>query len=68
MIFPSAGGPLLRYPETGNEIAQLYAAVRDAKVKSVVCFVLHWNPSLMNTRRLIDRGAIGTPYYVEVDY
>jgi predicted dehydrogenase len=43
-------------------------AVRDAKVQSVVCFVLHWNPSLMNTRRLIDSGAIGTPYYIEVDY
>ena len=22
----------------------------------------------MNTRRLIDAGAIGKPYYVEVDY
>jgi predicted dehydrogenase len=43
-------------------------AVKDAGVKSIVSFCLHWNPSLMNTRQLIDSGAIGTPYYVEVDY
>jgi predicted dehydrogenase len=43
-------------------------AVKQAGVKTIVCFVLHWNPSLMNTRALIDRGAIGTPYYIEVDY
>jgi predicted dehydrogenase len=43
-------------------------AVRDAKVKSIVSFCLHWNPSLLNTRSLIDSGAIGQPYYVEVDY
>lgn len=43
-------------------------AVRKAGVKSIVSFCLHWNPSLMNTRTLIDQGAIGEPYYVEVDY
>src|SRR5205823_4177289 len=42
--------------------------VNKAGVKSIVCFVLHWNPSLMNTRHLIDKGAIGQPYYIEVDY
>jgi len=43
-------------------------AVKEAGVKTIVSFCLHWNPSLMNTRKLIDSGAIGTPYYVEVDY
>jgi predicted dehydrogenase len=43
-------------------------AVRETGVKSIVSFVLHWNPSLVNTRGLIDRGAIGKPYYIEVDY
>lgn len=43
-------------------------AVREAKVKSIVSFCLHWNPSLLNTRRLLDGGAAGRPYYVEVDY
>ena len=42
--------------------------VRQQKVKTVVSFCLHWNPSLMNTRALIDQGAIGRPYYIEVDY
>lgn len=37
-------------------------------MKSIVSFCLHWNPSLINTRNLIDSGAVGRPYYVEVDY
>jgi predicted dehydrogenase len=47
---------------------KMQKAVRDAGVKSVVSFCLHWNPSLLSTRALIDQGAIGKPYYVEVDY
>lgn len=43
-------------------------AVRQAGVKTVVSFCLHWNPSLLTTRQLIDSGAVGRPYYVEVDY
>ena len=37
-------------------------------MKTIVSFCLHWNPSLLNTRTLIDQGAIGKPYYIEVDY
>jgi predicted dehydrogenase len=47
---------------------RMKAAVDAAGVKTVVSFVLHWNPSLLNTRRLIDQDAIGKPYYIEVDY
>lgn len=47
---------------------RMQQAVREAGVKSVVAFVLHWNPSLLNTRNLLDRGAVGKPYYIEVDY
>src|SRR5688572_30007749 len=47
---------------------EMQKAVKQAGVKSVVSFVLHWNPSLENVRRLLDRGAIGKPYYIEVDY
>ena len=43
-------------------------AVREAGVRSIVSFVLHWNPSLMTTKKLIERGAVGMPYYIEVDY
>ena len=47
---------------------EMQTAVKQAGVKTVVSFCLHWNPSLLNTRQLIDSGAIGEPYYVEVDY
>lgn len=47
---------------------EMQKAVKAAGVKTVVSFCLHWNPSLLNTRQLIDSGAIGKPYYVEVDY
>lgn len=47
---------------------EMQLAVREAGVKSIVAFCLHWNPSLINTRNLIEKGAIGKPYYVEVDY
>ncbi len=47
---------------------KMQKAVKKARVKSIVSFCLHWNPSLENTRTLIDKGAIGKPYYVEVDY
>jgi predicted dehydrogenase len=43
-------------------------AVHKAQVKSVVSFCLHWNPSLLNTRKLIDAGAVGRPYFIQVDY
>lgn len=43
-------------------------AVQKAGVKSIVSFCLHWNPALINTKNLIDSGALGDPYYVEVDY
>src|SRR6266576_3817843 len=35
---------------------EMQKEVKKAGVKTVVSFVLHWNPSLMNTRRLIDKG------------
>lgn len=47
---------------------EMQKAVTEAGVKSIVSFCLHWNPSLINTRALLDSGAIGEPYYVEVDY
>lgn len=43
-------------------------AVRRNKVKSLVGFVLHWNPLLMTIDRLIEEGAFGDVFMVEVDY
>jgi predicted dehydrogenase len=50
------------------ECLEMQRAVAESRVKTVVSFVLHWNPSLLTTKSLIERGAIGTPIYIEVDY
>ena len=47
---------------------EMQKAVKESGVKTIVSFCLHWNPSLLNTRNLIEQGAIGKPYYIEVDY
>jgi len=51
-----------------DDLRAMRDAVRKAKVKTVVGFVLHWNPSLMNTKALLDAGAIGEIFYGECDY
>jgi len=49
-------------------IYALRDAVREAGVKTVVSFVLHWCPSLINAKKLIEAKAIGNIFYVETDY
>jgi predicted dehydrogenase len=51
-----------------DENRRLRDAVAEAGVRSVVGFVLRWNPLLVTLRRLLDGGAIGELFYVEVDY
>ena len=43
-------------------------AVRAAGVKTVVSFVLRWNPLFQKLKKMIDGGAFGRTYYVEADY
>ena len=43
-------------------------AVRKAKVKSVVSFVLRWNPLFTIIKEQLARKAIGDLFYAEVDY
>ncbi len=43
-------------------------AVRETKVKSVVSFVLRWNPLFEIIKRQLGGGAIGNVFYGEVDY
>lgn len=49
-------------------IKELRDAMRETGVKSLVSFVLHWCPSLINARNLVQSGAIGDIFYVEGDY
>ncbi len=50
------------------ELRQMRDAVRAAGVRTVVSFVLRWNPLFQNIKRLLAEDAFGRPYYVEADY
>jgi len=43
-------------------------AVARAGVKTIVSFVLRWNPLFENIKSLLAAGTIGDLFYVEVDY
>ena len=51
-----------------EENRALRDAVAEAGVKSVVSFVLRWNPLFENLKSLLAAGAIGELFFVEVDY
>jgi predicted dehydrogenase len=53
---------------TPEDIHKQQEAVRRNKVKTVVGFVLHWNPLLMTIDQLIEDEAFGDIFMVEVDY
>jgi len=53
---------------TPQDVRKQQDAVSKAKVKTLVSFVLHWNPLLMTIDRLITQGAFGSIFMVEVDY
>lgn len=66
-----AGKHLVIEKPLGNSPAELEAmrqAVRDAGVKTVVSFVLRWNPLLRTIKAMIADNAVGDPYYIEADY
>jgi predicted dehydrogenase len=61
---------LIEKPVATNE-EDLYAmrdAVRKAKVKTLVGFVLRWNPMFNTIKSLIANGALGQVFMAEVDY
>ena len=53
---------------TVEDLQKQLRAVRTNNVKTLVGFVLHWNPLLMTIDRLIEQGAFGNIFMVEVDY
>lgn len=50
------------------EIDWMREAVRRAGVRTVVSFVLRWNPLFVMLKSMLAEGALGQPYYVEADY
>jgi predicted dehydrogenase len=57
--------PVALKPE---DVLKQQQAVRENNVKTIVSFVLHWNPLLMTIDRLIEQGVFGDIFMVEVDY
>jgi len=57
--------PMAITPEQNRDLRD---AVARAGVKSVVSFVLRWNPLVKNLKSLLAGGAIGELFYTEVDY
>ena len=53
---------------TLDDMRKQQQAVKKAGVKTLVSFVLHWNPLLMTIDRLITQGVLGNIFMVEVDY
>jgi predicted dehydrogenase len=51
-----------------QELRLMQDAVRKANVKTVVSFVLRWNPLLVMLKKMLVEGVFGNPFYVEVDY
>ena len=49
-------------------LRKLQAAVRAARVKTVVCFVLRWNPLFETIKAMLKDDVVGPLLYAEVDY
>lgn len=53
---------------TPQELRAMDAAVTAAAVRTVVGFVLRWNPLVTTAKALLDDGAFGRLIYVQTDY
>ncbi|MDR1959635.1 MAG: Gfo/Idh/MocA family oxidoreductase [Planctomycetaceae bacterium] len=51
-----------------GDLYRMRDAVAGSGVKTVVSFVLRWNPLLITLKKMLADGIFGEPYYVEVDY
>lgn len=54
--------------QTPEELRAMRAAVREAGVRTVVGFVLRWNPLFRRIKKLSAEGAFGELFCVETDY
>ncbi len=66
-----AGKHIVIEKPVANSLAELRAmrdAVRKSGVKTIISFVLRWNPLFETLKSLIADDAFGTIYYVEADY
>ena len=67
----NAGKHMLIEKAVANDaesLERMVQAVRNAGVRTVVSFVLHWNPEFMLIKEMLAKQAIGDIFYAEVDY
>lgn len=50
------------------ELRKMAEAISQSRIKTVVSFVLRWNPSFDTTKALIDDDAIGRIFLAQIDY
>ena len=51
-----------------EELRAMHVAVSQAKVKTVVSFVLRWNPLILSIKEVVAKGWVGQPLLVQADY
>jgi predicted dehydrogenase len=51
-----------------QDLHDMQQAVQDAGVKTVVSFVLRWNPLVQTMKEYISEGKLGKVFYAQVDY
>jgi predicted dehydrogenase len=51
-----------------EDLRAMHAAVTETGVKTVVSFVLRWNPLVLTIKQLLADGAFGTPFFVQTAY
>ncbi|HSK68509.1 MAG TPA: Gfo/Idh/MocA family oxidoreductase, partial [Candidatus Limnocylindria bacterium] len=67
----SAGRHLLLEKPAGitqEETDALFDAAKRAKGKTIVSFLMRWNPLALCIRSLIEKGALGDVYFLGADY
>jgi predicted dehydrogenase len=53
---------------TPEDLHAMNAAVHEAGVRSVVGFVLRWNPLVLAAKAMLAEGLFGEPIFVQTDY
>lgn len=51
-----------------KDLKAMRDAVRKAKVRTVVSFVLRWNPYVQTVKSLVENGSLGDVFLIEGDY
>ncbi|MGI6610485.1 MAG: Gfo/Idh/MocA family protein [Limnochordia bacterium] len=51
-----------------QDVRRMQKAIQEAKVSTVVSFVLRWNPMFETTKQLLEDDAVGKLMYLECDY